>query len=74
MVDCAALLLEKGHPEAALDVCSLSPPSHPHPSLLTVQLEAMGRLGRETEMETLVRNVSLTRFYFLQNLFQLMCD
>lgn len=64
MADCASLLLEKEHPQAALDVCSLYPPSHlqPHLSLLTVQLEAMGTLGRETEMETLVRNVSILSF------------
>lgn len=61
LTDCASLLLEKELPGAALDVCSLSPPSHPHPhlSLLTVRLEAMGKLRRDTEMETYVKDVSL---------------
>ena len=61
LADCASLLLENGHSQAALDICALSPPSPPHPhlSLLAVQLEAMGRLGRVVEMETLVKTVSV---------------
>jgi hypothetical protein len=60
LAGCASMLLDKGYPQAALEVCALSPPSPPHPhtlTLLTMQLEAMGEIGRETEMELLVKSL-----------------
>ncbi|CAI8053594.1 hypothetical protein GBAR_LOCUS29307, partial [Geodia barretti] len=65
LAECADLLADIAHLQAALDVCSLFPspsshsPSSPSPHshhipLLTVQLETLGRLGRETEIEELV--------------------
>ena len=63
LADSANILADTGHYQAALDVCSLfpSPPSpspHPHIPLLTVQLETLGQLGRETDMEEVMERVS----------------
>ena len=62
------MFIDAGHPQAALDVCALSPsstllpsslsPLTPHLPIHTVQLEAMGMLGMDQELEQMTNKVS----------------